>query len=173
MARDTSTDQIGYDLIIAWQKVIANLSGWGTLASGGKAVYPDLGLPQPQEPFPAAYIYVAGISPDTGQGTGIVRFTYTVTTRIIGGPMTPRYKTVPELEAYKLVQAVENELSYRRYLEDPTNNNTPFRYIDPEGKVKVIPSTRIQVFAYSDQGGFIGIEVPATVMLSVHIGRAS
>lgn len=173
MPRDTSTDRIAYDLLLAWQKVLENLTGWGTLASGAKAVYANLGLPQPQEPFTAAYIYIGGVYSDFGQGTGVVRFTYTVTTRILGGPMTPRYKTVPELESAKMLQAVMSELSYRRYLEDPTNNDTPFRYIDPEGKVKLNPVSRIQGFGYSDQGTYIGIEVPGTVMLAIPIGRAS
>lgn len=173
MPRDTSTDQITNDLITVWAKIVANVSGWGVLSNGNKAVYPNLGFPQPQEPFPAGYIYLMGQSPDLVQGTGLRRDTITIATRIIGGPLTNEYATVPEIEVYKLITAVANELTYRRYLEDPTNNNQPFRYIDPQGKVTLQPYGRIRAFGYPSQGSYVGIELPATVILAIPVGRLS
>lgn len=175
MPRDVTIDSITDTLIQRYVLILANLAGWGTLASGAKAVYPHLGLPFPQEPFPAGYVYLAGVTPDQTQGTGIRRDVYAVTVRIIGGPGTPNYRVNAESAAYQMVTGVLNELFYRPYLQDPTagQNNAPFRYVDPNGKLKLGNPGRITNIAYADQGGFIGIEIPTTIALIFDVGRVS
>lgn len=173
MPRDTSTDPITKALIERYVPIISQVSGWGELTSGDKAIYPQLGLPQPQEPFPAAYIYLANQTHDWTQGQGIRRDINTINIRIIGGPITPGYKFVPELKVYEVLTGVVNELTYRPYLQDPDKNNEPFRYLDPNQHQTVGQIGRIGVFNYSDQGGYIGIEIPSIVALIFKIGRVS
>lgn len=173
MARDTATDTITLDLIQAYVRVISLVEGWGVVTPYGVAVYGNLGLPFPREPFPACYVYFAGEEHDFRQGTGLRRDTEHINARIIGGPITPGYKFLPEDKVYQVLKGVVNELTYRRYLEDPTSNDAPFRYIDPEGKLTVGSIGRIQGFNYGEQGTFVGIEVPTTVMLAIKLGRLS
>lgn len=169
MARDTSFDNITDGLIERYLTVLSPLNGWGS----PDAVYN--GLIIPQEPFPAAYIYLASQPHDYAQGSSFRRDINNVVIRILGGPETPGYKANPWRAAYSMVTAVVNELDYRPYLQDPRagENDAPFRYIAPEGKLQVGQVGRIQSFPYSDQGMFIGIEIPTTVVLAFNIGRAS
>lgn len=168
MARDTSFDGITDDLIERYVAVLSRLNGWGSR----EAVYN--GLIIPQEPFPAAYVYLSSQPHDYAQGTSFRRDINNVVIRILGGPETPGYKANPWRAAYSMVTAVVNELDYRPYLQDPTTtNNDPFRYIVPEGQLQVGMVGRIQSFPYSDQGMFIGIEIPTTVTLAFNIGRIS
>lgn len=173
-AEPWSFDAITDDLIKAFVPILSLVSGWGVLADGSKAVYGGLLLPFVQEPFPCAYIYMAGVTHDFGQGTGLRRDLYQVNVRLLGGPLTPSYRFNPEHQAYKMFTGVTNELTYRRYLEDPTNNNAPFRYIDPQSKLTISNSgQRIQAFDYAEQGKFAGIEIPTTIGLQLNIGRLS
>src|SRR5579859_3344529 len=156
MPRDFTFDQIVDTLIQRYVTVLSPLTGWGQLTNPAQAaVYPHLGLPMPQEPFPAAYIYLAGQQHDFSQGESIRRDLNQVNIRIIGGPITPGYKVNAESAVYKMITAVVNELDYRPYLQDPTNNDSPFRYIDPNGKLTVGQVGRIQGYNYGDQGGYI------------------
>ena len=180
MARDTSTDQITNDLIQRYVNILSPLAGWGVLRDGTKSVYPNLGLPMPQEPFPAAYVYVSGIAFDWGLlHQGIRRDIYTIGIRILGGMATP-YTVVssglfkgdfPEIAVYKMITSVVNELTYRPFLNDPISNNA-FRYLDPNSRASVNPITRVTNYSYSEQGSFIGMEVPASVTLIIKQGRA-
>lgn len=171
MARDTSFDGITDDLIQRFVTILKPLAGWGQLAGSG-AVYGELGLPVPTEPFPCCHVYLAGQSHDYS-ASGFRRDINAVTLRIIGGPSTPGYKVHPERSVYSMITAVVNELDYRTYLQDPTNNNEAFRYIAPEGQLQVGAVGRIQAFSYADQGMFIGIEVPTVIVLTFNIGRIS
>lgn len=176
MPRDTSTDTITDDLLNAYVPVLSVLGGWGVNADGSKAVYSGLALPFPVEPFPQCHIFLSGQTHDFKQGTGSRRDIDTITIRILGGPTTPGYKFNTEHATYQMITAVVNELTYRRFLEDPTNNNQPFRYIDSEGKLAVGNIGRITAFAYSGtqgQGSFSGIDIPTTVGLFINIGRLS
>lgn len=172
MARNTSTDDITLRCINRYVPILKLLTGWGLLNGNVPAVYAGLGLPFPQEPFPAAYIYLAAqrhARPSTG-----IRYDYlTITVRIIGGPVTPTYKFDAEDKVYSMITGVKNELFYRQYLEDPTSNNAPFDLILPEEKMTIKDTGRIQVFQYPPQGGFIGYEVPTTVGLNIKVGRLS
>ncbi len=168
-----SFDSVTDDLISAYVRVVSLISGWGVLSSGAVAVYPSLSLPFPAEPFPSAYIYLAGQTGDQLQGTGTRKDITSVNVRILGGPATPDYKFNAEHKTYQMLTPVKNVLSYYRYLEDVSNNNTPFRYIAPENKVTIGNVGRIQAFSYEGVGKFIGIEVPTTVGLLLNVGRAS
>lgn len=184
MARDTATDTISNDLIQRYVSIISLLDGLGivTDASGtptGKAVYPNLGVPMPQEPFPSVYVYVGGIQSDWGLlHQGIRRDTYTVNLRLIGGMATPRTVVAqgtyegdyPEVVSYKLLTGIINELTYRPFLNDPITNEA-FRYLDPNSKASTLPIAGIRSFNYSEQGNFIGIEIPASVTLQIKINR--
>lgn len=181
MARDTSTDQITNDLIQRYVTILSPLAGWGVLRDSSKAVYPQLGLPTPQQPFPAAYIYVRGITSDWKMlHQGVRRDTYTIGIRLLGGEVTP-YTVVsgglfngvfPEIAVYKMITAVLNELTYRPFLNDPITNEA-FRYIDPNSAASVLPIGQVTGFAYGEKQAFIGIEIPASVSLQVNIGRVS
>ncbi len=176
MARDVTLDGITDTLIIRYVTVLSPLAGWGTLAgTTNRAVYPHLGLPMPSEPFPAGYVYLAGVS-HAPLGTGQRMDTYRINIRILGGPVTPTYKVQPESAVYQMVTAVTSELLYRPFLQDPTagQNNAPFRYLDTKNPVTVGDLGRIQAFSYgADQGAFVGIEIPTTVGLTIHVGRLS
>lgn len=171
MARDTSFDTLTDDLLVAFVNVLSPLDGWGRIGST-PSVYPHLGLPLPQEPFPACYLDCS-MRPDYGQGTSVRRDLYTVFIRMIGGPATPGYKFNPEVAVNQMLTAVVNELDYRPFLQDPSNNNTPFRYLDPAGKVAVLDTGRTRAFSYSDQGNYIGRELTVSVGLQVNVGRIS
>lgn len=175
MARDTTNDGITDTLIQRYVTVLMPLSGWGTVSGATKAVYAHLGLPFPQEPYPAAYVYLAGVRHDFTIGSGQRIDLYSVTIRIIGGPASPTYKVNAESAAYQMVTAVTSELLYRPYLQDPTvgQNDAPFRYLDPKAKLTVGDVGRIQAYQYGDQGAYIGIEIPTTVGLTIHVGRVS
>lgn len=165
-------DTIADDLVVAYVKVLQTLTGWGVLADSTKAVYPALGLPQPQEPFPAGYVYIAGVTSPEIVGTGKWVDIFSVHVRIIGGPITPRYKFDAEHAVYKLIEPVRSILRYRRYLEDPVTN-APFNLIVPENKLTVSNMGAIRAFDYSEQGKFIGIEVPTTIGLILNVQRFS
>lgn len=180
MARDTSTDDIAKRLVERYVTILKPLANWGQLASGEAAVYPELGLPQPQEPFPNAYCYVAGIRHDWGLiHQGIRRDTYQVSIRILGGMITPGTRVatgglrgeVPEIAVYTMLNAVQNELVFRPFLNDPDTNEA-FRYVDPNNPAIIGDVGRVAGFSYSDQGTFVGIEVPAIVSLLIRLGRA-
>lgn len=172
MPRDTSTDTLTADAVNRYVPILSLLNGWGIQADNSKAVYAGWALPLPREPFPAAYVYVAGQTHDYQQGTGSHRDTTTIMIRIVGGPATPNFRFNPELTVYGMITGVVNELSYRRFLEDPTNNDEPFRYIDSEGKLKVGAIGRITAFNYGgDQGLYAGIDIPTTVGWFINIGR--
>ncbi len=181
MARDTSTDQISNDLIQRYKAILAPLTGWGVLRDQSTAVYPQLGLPQPQQPFPAAYIFLRGIVSDWGlMHQGIRRDTYTIGIRILGGEVTP-YTVVsgglfagdfPEVAVYKMVTAVLNTLTYNPFLNDPVTN-VAFRYLDPNAKASTLPIGNITGFSYGDKQSFIGVEILATCVLQIKIGRLS
>jgi hypothetical protein len=178
MPPPSSLDQLTNDLIKAYVPIVALAPGWGQLTSGAYAVYPELGLPQPQRPFPAAYIYLAGQTRDMREGTGLMFDISEIRIRIIGGPITPGsvgstgLPDPPEILVYKMVTATKNQLSYRRFLEDPITK-TPFRYIDPANKLVIGQAGRIQGFNYSDQGTYVGLEIPTTIGLTFDIGRFS
>lgn len=172
MTRTTSFDAITDDLIQRYVAVLKPLAGWGQVGGTG-AVYGELGLPMPAEPFPACYVYLAGQQHDYSGGSSLRRDLNTVTLRIIGGPSTPGYKVHPERAVYAMVTAVVNELDYRPYLQDPSNSDAPFRYMDAAGKLQVGTVGRIQAFGYSDQGSYIGIEIPTLVALQFNMGRLS
>jgi hypothetical protein len=163
MPRDTSTDQIIYDLLQRVALILAPLSGLGQVGGTG-AAYPRLGLPQPQEPFPAIYCYEGGVQRDYSHGTSTRRDVVTVNCRVIGGPSTPNYRINPEDEAMKLINAIANELDYRPFLQAPSDG-APFRYVDPQGKVTILTASRPQEYRYGDLGGFIGCEQPFSVAL--------
>lgn len=187
MARDTSTDQITNDLIQRYVTILSPLAGWGVLRpvppapTGLAAVYPQLGLPTPQQPFPAAYIYVRGLSFDwTLLHQGIRKDIYTLGIRLLGGEVTP-YTVVagglfngdyPEIAVYKMLTACINELTYRPFLNDPTTNEA-FRYLSPDSKASVLPIGQVTGFSYGEKQAFIGIEIPASVTLQIKIGRVS
>ena len=171
MARDTSTDDITKSLIERYVAIEKQLSGWGVFTSGDKAVYPELGLPMPQEPFPAMYIYVSGVAYDWSLlHQGIRRDTYTINLRLIGGPITPNYKFVPEIKVYEMLTGVVNELVYRPFLNDPITGEA-FRYCDPNNRAIVGNVGRITGYSYGEQGAYVGIEVPAVVSLLIRLGR--
>lgn len=173
MPRDTTNDAIVDSLIQRYVTVLKPLSGWGQ-ATAGAAVYGELGLPMPQEPFPACYVYLAGQTHDYSQGTSIRRDINNIMLRIIGGPITPQYKYDAERKVYQMVTAVVSELDYRPYLQDPTNSDAPFRYLDPNGKLSVGNIGRIQGFNYgADLGSYIGIEIPTTAVLIFNVPRLS
>lgn len=175
MARDTSFDDITYQLIQRIVTVLKPLSGWGLRADNTSAVYGHLGLPMPQEPFPACYCYLSSQTHDNTQGASVRRDINTVTLRIIGGPVTPTYKVNPEDAVYRMITAVVNELDYRPYLQDPTagQNNATFRYVDPYGQLTVGTIGQIRAFNYSEQGSYVGIEIPVAVALVFNMGRVS
>lgn len=172
MSRDTSFDNYTYTLLTAFVNVLRPLDGLGQVGGTG-AVYPRLGLPMPQEPFPAVYCYLGGVKPDYTFSAADRLDSVTVVLRVLGGPVTPMYKVNPEDAVNKLVTAIINELDYRPYLQDPSNNNAPLRYIAPRSKVMVSQVGRIQGFAYSDQGAFVGVELTCTVDLLFHMPRLS
>lgn len=172
MARDTSFDTYTYDLLQAFAAVLRPLDGLGQVGGTG-AVYPRLGLPMPQEPFPAVYCYVGGVRCDYTQGSADRIDTITVVLRVLGGPVTPQYKVNPEDAVNKLVTAIINELDYRPYLQDPTNNNAPLRYLAPATKMRVEQVGRIQGFPYGDAGALVGIELTCTAALLFHMPRLS
>lgn len=173
MTRDTSTDAITAALIDRYAVILRTLAGWGILADSSTAVYPGLWLPLPQEPFPAAYVYLAGVQHDFTQGRGIRRDICTITVRILGGPITPGYKFNPETKVYEMVTAVVNELGFRPFLQDPTDGNAPFRYLDPNTRQSIGAVGRIAGFSYGEQGNFVGIEIPSTCPLIIPMGRIS
>lgn len=170
--RDTSFDTYTYDLLTAFVKVLRPLSGLGQVGGTG-AVYPHLGLPMPQEPFPAIYCYLGGVRCDYTQGSAVRVDTVTVVLRVLGGPVTPTYKVNPEDAVNRLVTAIINELDYRPYLQDPSNNDAPRRYLAPSTKVRVEQVGRIQGFAYGDQGAYVGTELTCTAALQFHMARLS
>ncbi len=175
MARDVTNDAITDTLIQRYVTVLSPLAGWPTVSGTTKAVYPHLGLPMPQEPFPAAYVYLAGVR-HSPQGSGQRLDTCMIAIRVLGGPVTPGYKFNAESKVYQMVTAITSELQYRPYLQDPTagQNNAPFRYIDTRAPVTVGDVGKIQAFSYGiDQGSWVGIEVPTTVGLTIHVGRIS
>ena len=171
MARDTTTDDITLRLVDRLAEILRQLSGWGVLADGSKAVYAGLLLPFPQEPFPCGYCFVEAQDIDQTQGTGYHYITNFLVVRILGGPVTPKYRVNPERSVYSVLSGVVNELAYRRYLEDV--NGAPFPNIAPEGKLTVGRPRGMRKIDYGEQGGFAGMEVPATVKLSIHVGRRS
>jgi hypothetical protein len=116
-------------------------------------------------------VYLAGLNP-VFDSTGNRHDTYTVNTRIIGGPATQPANVNPERRVYSMITGVINQLTYSRYLEDPSSG-LPFRYIDPQLKVQVAPIGHIQTFDYGSLGKFIGIDIPSNVMLTIHVGRQS
>lgn len=175
---DTITDE----LIQAYVAVIATASNIPVLDSGPNAgtpaVYGTLGLPLPTEPFPAVYVYVAGIASEP-MGTGVWLDRYSVTVRILGGQVSPGTIQMvngvpyyPERAVYQVLTGVVNVLRFRRFLENPITG-VPFRYLAPREELKVGPIGRITAFQYAEQGGFVGIEVQTTVGLSLNVGRNS
>lgn len=180
MARDTATDQITNDLIQRYKTILSPLAGWGVLRDTSKAVYPQLGLPSPQQPFPAAYIYARGINFNWDLlHQGIRRDIYTIGIRILGGEVTP-YTVVagglfagdfPEIAVYKMLTACLNELTYRPFLNDPADNAS-FRYLDPKNPASTLPIGQITGYSYGEKQAFIGIEIPASVSLLIKVGRA-
>ena len=171
MARDTVTDDITLRLVDRLAEVLALLSGWGVLSSGEKAVYSGLLLPFPQEPFPCGYCYVEAQDVDQAQGTGYHYINNFLVVRILGGPVTPKYRINPERSVYTMASAVVNELAYRRYLENQAGKAFP--NIAPDGKLTVGRPRGIRKIDYGEQGGFAGMEIPATVKLAIHVGRRS
>ena len=168
--RDTSFDNITYTLLTAFVNVLSPLSGWGQLGDGSYAVYPHLGLPMPQEPFPALYMDCEA-RPDYTSGSSIRNDNYLVFLRMIGGPATPGYQFNPEDKVNQMLTAIINELDYRPFLQDPSNNDTPFRYLAPGATAHVVDSGRTRAFNYSDQGNFIGRELVVQIGLRFNVGR--
>lgn len=183
MPRNTAADQITDTLITAHVAVLKPLAGWGVITDTlghpiDQAVYPQLDTPFPMEPFPSAYCFVSGYSPDYSQGLGIHIDTIMVTTRIIGGQATQPGASNPEHLVYQMLTGTINQLSYYRFYENPStgvplSDGSGNQYIAPEGKVTVRPLGRITNFVYAEQGAFVGIDVISTVMLTIHIGRFS
>lgn len=176
MPRDTSFDTITDDLLqrfINIESVLAGLATSTVPAHDGitVAAYPDLGLPMPSEPFPAIYNYISGLQPDYTQGSSIRRDVVTVASRILGGPLSPTYKTNPERAVYKLVTAFLNEFDYRPHLEDPTNSDSPFRYLSAQG-ASTRSVGRFTPYNYGDPPQpFAGIEIFSTVILQFNVAR--
>lgn len=174
MPRDTSFDTISYDLLVRFVHVESVISGLGSGVATHDGVtvaaYPHMGLPMPQEPFPAIYNFISGLQPDYSLGSTVRKDVYTITSRIIGGPNSPTYKVNPEDAANKLITAFINEFDWRPFLQDPTDSDSPFQYLAPDA-MRQRSVGRTTSFNYSDLGYFVGIEINSVVSLQFKMGR--
>lgn len=167
MARNTAFDALCFDLLTRVALIQRNMPGM----EKGQATERLSATPQP--PYPAFYNYVSAYIPDQGQGASRRIDRITITSRLIGGPLSAGYRFEYEDRMNSLITAYINEIDYRPFLQYPTRDDVPVWNGAGVGPASTTLGAigSVRAFNYGQDALFVGIEIPIIVSVSLNMGR--